>query len=458
MATVHFGRVAGSAGFARTVAVKRLHPHFAKDPDFVAMFLDEARLAARVQHPNVVATLDVAVKGDEVFLVMEYVHGESVAQLLRASRSQGVSIPLDVAVSIAAGVLHGLHAAHEAKSETGEPLLIVHRDVSPHNILVGTDGGVRVFDFGIAKAVGQHHSTRQGQLKGKLSYMPPEQLRGASLDRRADVYAVGVVLWELLTGKRLFAGDNEGAVVGQVLNQEVEPPSKLAPGVSAALDETVLTALSRDPARRFATARRMALALEASSTGAGPVKISEWLEEIAGEALARRAVKIARIESGEASMGGEGASLAPGVRLLEVTDAQPTTTTRSDASSSPYRELRYALAVALVSSLGLGGFLALRAHPAPSSLEAQTSPLPVETTPPSGSTSAVAPAAPAPRPAPAPAPVESAKTAVGAHSPRVSRPARPPSAATPKVANPACNPPFTWESGVKVPKAECPLD
>src|SRR3954468_3140893 len=227
MATVHLGLLLGPVGFSRTVAIKRLHAQFASDPEFVSMFLDEARLAARIRHPNVVPTLDVVATGGELFLVMEYVPGESIARLSRALRERRQTIPLRVLSATMAGVLHGLHTAHEAKDERGHPLGIVHRDMSPQNVLVGTDGVARVLDFGVAKAAGRMQTTRDGQIKGKLSYMPPEQLRGGAVSRQSDIYAAGVMLWELVTGQRLFAGDNEGFVVAKVLEGNVEAPSKV---------------------------------------------------------------------------------------------------------------------------------------------------------------------------------------------------------------------------------------
>src|SRR5215472_12533797 len=195
MATVHFGRLLGHAGFSRTVAIKKLYPQYAKDPEFVSMFLDEARLAARVRHPNVVTTLDVVSTAGELLLVLEYVHGESLSRLLRATAEAGALVPWRIAAAIVSGVLHGLHAAHEAKSERGEPLDLVHRDVSPQNVTVGVDGVARVLDFGIAKAVGRLTHTRGGLVKGKYSYMAPEQVQGI-VTRRSDVFSAAILLWE----------------------------------------------------------------------------------------------------------------------------------------------------------------------------------------------------------------------------------------------------------------------
>ncbi|MBW2523690.1 MAG: serine/threonine protein kinase, partial [Deltaproteobacteria bacterium] len=217
MASVHIGRLIGPAGFSRTVAIKRMHPHIAKEPEFVAMFVDEARMAARISHPNVVPTLDVVQSGKELLLVMEYVQGASLAHLLRHGRRLGLVNEPRLIVPILVGVLRGLHAAHEAKSAMGEPMHLVHRDVSPHNIMVGVDGVPRVFDFGVAKARGRLRTTQDGKVKGKLAYMAPEQLAGEAVDRRSDIYAAGVVLWEGLAGRRLFEGDTDAQIYAQVL-------------------------------------------------------------------------------------------------------------------------------------------------------------------------------------------------------------------------------------------------
>ena len=299
MATVHLGRLLGSAGFSRTVAIKRLHPQYAKDPDFVTMFVDEARLAARIHHPNVVATLDVVSTDGELFLVMEYVMGESLGRLIPLTRAKGERIPPAVVATVMAGALHGLHAAHEARDEHGEPLGIVHRDISPQNVMVGVDGTARVLDFGVAKAAGRLQTTREGQLKGKIAYMAPEQIRGV-VDRTTDVYAASVVFWEALTAKRLFQGDSEVEAMRKVLDGRVEPPSTYAPDVSPALEQIVLRGLHLDPTQRFQTAGDMARAIEDVVPMVGRSKIGRWVEETATQRLAVRSERMAAMESNSA--------------------------------------------------------------------------------------------------------------------------------------------------------------
>jgi len=299
MATVHLGRLLGSAGFSRTVAIKRLHPQYAKDPDFVTMFVDEARLAARIHHPNVVATLDVVSTDGELFLVMEYVMGESLGRLIPLARAKGERIPPAVVATVMVGVLQGLHAAHEARDEHGSPLGIVHRDVSPQNVLVGIDGTARVLDFGVAKAAGRLQTTREGQLKGKIAYMAPEQIRGV-VDRTTDVYAASVVFWEALTGKRLFQGDSEVDAMRKVLEGRVPPPSAYLEDLPPALEQIVLRGLDLDPARRFQTAGEMAQAIEDAVPMVGRSKIGRWVEETATQRLAVRTERLAAMESNSA--------------------------------------------------------------------------------------------------------------------------------------------------------------
>jgi serine/threonine protein kinase len=297
MATVHFGRLMGPAGFSRTVAIKRLHPQFAKDPEFVAMFLDEARVAARIQHPNVVATVDVVAMAEELFLVMDYIRGESFSRLLRSSRRKSIEIPLGVITNITAGMLHGLHAAHEAKDEQGRPLSVVHRDVSPQNVLVGADGVPRVLDFGVAKAAARIQVTRDGQMKGKLSYMAPEQLQGRGVDRRTDVFAAAIVTWEALTGRRLFDAEEPQEVLRMIVSEDIPPPSAVVPSIPRAIDAVVMKGLARDVTVRFQTAREFAIALEEVTQIASPREVGEWVERVAGDTLLHREQAVAEIEA-----------------------------------------------------------------------------------------------------------------------------------------------------------------
>ncbi len=307
MATVHLGRDMGQGG--RTVAIKRLHAQFVNDPEFVTMFLDEARLAACVRHPNVVAMLDIVTLGREPFLVMDYVQGESLSRLIRSTRDRGMLVPGRIVASVMAGALHGLHAAHDARSETGELLGLIHRDVSPHNVLVGADGYARMVDFGVAKASGREQHTRAGQLKGKLSYMAPEQARLDVVNRQTDIYAAAVVMWEALTGQRLYFGETDGAILARVIEGRAEPPSQVVqaafPNIDAgalyeirALDPVVMRGLAFDPSRRFPSAYDMAMAIEQSIRFAPPGEVGAWVSAVATDAMHQRAHRIVELESG----------------------------------------------------------------------------------------------------------------------------------------------------------------
>ena len=301
LATVHLGLLLGESGFSRTIALKRLLPGFARDPEFVDAFLDEAKLAARIRHPNVVPTLDVLAQEGELFVVMEYVHGESLAGLIRAAAERGETIPLPVVSAIFADALAGLHAVHEVKDERGAPLNVIHRDVSPQNVLVGLDGVARVLDFGIAKAAGRAQITRDGQVKGKLGYLSPEQLR-QNAGRGSDIYATGVCLWEALTMQRLFTGDNESAVLARIMAGIAPPPSKLVPELPPELDAVVVRALRRQPGQRFATARDMARALRAAHPSATYPKLGARRQHRVCSTLTGRADHIAALETEGASM------------------------------------------------------------------------------------------------------------------------------------------------------------
>ncbi|HTQ44018.1 MAG TPA: protein kinase [Polyangiaceae bacterium] len=348
MASVHLGRLRAAAGFSRTVAIKRLHPHLSEEPEFLKTIVDEARLAARISHPNVVPTIDVVSGAGELLIVMEYVRGESLSRLLRAAVARGGRPPLAVTSAIVLGALHGLHAAHEATSDRGQPLGIVHRDVSPQNILVGADGVARIIDFGVAKAAGRLQTTREGVIKGKVAYMAPEQLAAAETTRRVDVYAMGVVLWEMLVGRPLFRADSDAALVAVVMAGQVEPPSALVPDLPSGLDALVMTALSREAADRFASAQEMADMLVRVLPPALPTDVGKWVQDLARDALTQRAATLAEIESASgmvrASISDVPPPEAPAVRAKapeRSTDDAPTIASQPSSLSieTPRRSL-----------------------------------------------------------------------------------------------------------------------
>lgn len=262
MATVYIGLQKGTGSFQRTVAIKRLHEHIVRDPSISAMFQDEAQIASLIQHPNVVAIHDVYLQAGEQLLVMEYVDGVSLGQLRKAIKQAGQAIPTRVGVRIVIDALRGLHAAHELKDMDGRPLSVVHRDATPHNILLSADGQVKVADFGIARATERSGSTQTGQVKGKFAYMAPEQVAGREMDRRVDVFAMGAVLWEILANRRMFRGDHDAVLIAQIASGQYQRPGEVRPGIPPALEAIVMKATSFRPEDRYATAAAFADALE----------------------------------------------------------------------------------------------------------------------------------------------------------------------------------------------------
>jgi eukaryotic-like serine/threonine-protein kinase len=339
MASVHLGRLVGSAAFARTVAIKRLLPRYAEQPEFRLMLIDEARLAARVRHPNVVQTLEVVANADELLLVMEYVDGVSLGRLLRAG-----AVPEPILAALVCQVLDGLHAAHVATDEHGAALQIVHRDISPENILVGADGFARILDFGIAKARSRLHETRDGAIKGKLAYMAPEQIAGKAT-QQSDVFATSVVLWEGLMGRRLFQADSDGEIIGLVLATVVEPPDGL-------LGAIAVRGLARAPTERWANARAMAEAIRAEVALATHAQIGAWVEASEPVWLAERRALVRETEA-------TSLDAAPQPEISAIGDFIPTT----DDVRRPQRRSRVgvivggavaALAVGVIALVALG--------------------------------------------------------------------------------------------------------
>lgn len=304
MATVYLGRIAGVAGFDRRVALKLLHPHLAEEQDVRDMFLDEARLAARIRHPNVVPVIDVG--NDDVqgtYLVMEYIEGADLAAVLRAASKQRIPMPTRVALRILVDALGGLEAAHELRDTDGNPMHLVHRDISPHNIMIGTDGVSRITDFGIAKAEGRVASTRTGQLKGKLAYIAPERLSGlrhrdkgqTSGDQVGDIFGLGVVLWEVLCGRRLFKGQDDLETAQKILTQQIPKPSEVNPGLEA-IDQVVLDSLARNPDERLPSARAFREVLEAVAPQVGDIgrisEVKEFMEQVLHDRLIQQRASI----------------------------------------------------------------------------------------------------------------------------------------------------------------------
>ncbi len=265
MGSVYLARSSGVGGFERLVALKSCHPELLDDGDFVAMFMDEARLAAQIRHPNVVPTLDVG-DDDVLHLVMEYVEGDDLLTVLNEGRKRGEKFPIDVTLRIMVDLLAGLHAAHELKDGRGRPLNLIHRDVSPHNVMVGVDGSCRLTDFGLAKAEARVAVTRQGVIKGKLGYVAPEQVSGKPATRQVDVFAAGVVMWEALVGRRLFHGETERDMLMAVIQDEIKSPARYRKDIPPVLEKAIMKALAREPAERFATAADFSEALEQCGT------------------------------------------------------------------------------------------------------------------------------------------------------------------------------------------------
>ena len=301
MATVYIARQVGAAGFERLVVIKRVHRHHLGNREFYRMFVDEARVASLVRHPNVVPVIDTVEQEGELFLVMEYVESSALSTLLKTAARERDRLPPTIAARILADTLAGLHAAHEAVDMRGVQLHIVHRDVSPQNVVVGVDGTSRLIDFGVAKAAHRLTETRSGSLKGKLAYMSPEQAMGQDVDRRVDIFAAGVALHEALTGRRLFQGENDLDTMRRITEMPVPDPSAIAPGIPLQLDAVVQRALRRDPNERFQTAAQFLDALEAAIVPAPAREVGAYMMAKCGDRLVERRARLQEIVEGSAN-------------------------------------------------------------------------------------------------------------------------------------------------------------
>ena len=467
MATIHLARMLGAEGFSRIVAAKRLHPELAEDPELVAMLLDEARIASKIHHPNVVPVLDVVRSAEEVILVQDYVHGVPLDKLLRAATQAHELLPVGVVIAIAADMLTGLAAAHDAKDELGASLGIVHRDVSPQNVIVGVDGIARLLDFGIAKASMNAHVTRAGTFKGKLAYTAPEQLRGEATTA-IDVYAAAVVTWEGLAGRRLHPGLRELELVAAVsqgdiaklceaVDRESVSPERWA--MLTRLAPVLERAMSLAPADRFAGAVEMRDALLAAARGATAAAVSPWVKRLGREYLEGRE----RLIVAEESTWRQRASAVP-----EDADPRPAGDEAGSlrASAIPIELVAKRRPIAVAATLvAMGAALAalvlvsLRRPAEPLALPAS---MPAAASPPPVMEPRVIPT-PEPAPAP-PAPSVSASasaepSATAAHrapprsAPRPLPIAQPSPPAPPRAD--ACNPPFYFRGTKKIFKPGC---
>src|SRR4051812_41518984 len=323
MASVILARQRGPAGFEKAVVIKLIHPHMAQDTVAVNMLLDEAKIASQLDHQNIVHTYELGEAHGTYYIVMEYLAGESLGQVLKQGGKQHHDLPPFVAAKIVADAADGLHYAHDLTDFNGQPLGIVHRDVSPGNIVVQYNGAVKVVDFGIAKAQGRVTSTQDGELKGKYGYMSPEQIKNESMDRRSDVFSLGVVLWESLTRRRLFQADNVAATLMQILQGDRTPPSAYDPEIPHALDAVALRALAPEARDRFQSVAEMKQAIDDAIWRArvGPAEIAAHMTQLFADRIETRKTLLSRATT----------------EMLSVVDLEVLGTAFRDPASQPSR-------------------------------------------------------------------------------------------------------------------------
>jgi serine/threonine-protein kinase len=333
MAGVYVARAIGVAGFERLFAIKVLHPHLAHEEEFISMFLDEARLAARIRHPNVVPTIDISDTPDAGFyLVMEYIEGDHLGALLQRAWKLGKRMPFPVTLRILVDALEGLAAAHNLTDEAGRHLQLVHRDVSPHNIMVSTDGIARLTDFGVAKAEVRLSTTREGQFKGKLAYMAPEHASDGDADQRSDLFSMAIILWESLAGRRLFRAENHAATLNKICLEPIPLLSSADPGL-APFDDLLAKGLARDPNDRFQSAEEFAEAIEESAALLGGLakarEVAQLVREYASEKISNDA-NLIRSAIAQLAMTGQAAE------QLRVDQTPPVVEMRLQTPSTPF--------------------------------------------------------------------------------------------------------------------------
>jgi serine/threonine protein kinase len=422
MAEVYLAKQAGAAGFEKMVCLKRILPHLARDKQFVDMFLNEARLAAQLDHPNIVSIFDLGEANGNYFIAMEFIDGPSLRAVAKRASERGEYLPIPELCKIISMAAGGLEYAHNMHDPEGHPLGLVHRDISPDNILVHRNGAAKVVDFGIAKAANSSGATRTGTLKGKVAYMPPEQLRGEQLDRRVDVFALGVVLYEMLAGKRPWEGDSEVALIGRIMTEEPAPLGDTRTDAPQELLDIVAKALNKDRSLRYQSCADLQGELENLLVAMGqtitPARVSDFVKAYSPDAGGSTAAAPdestgAMLRALENEMNGTGTGIAPSL-VAGGRRGDRDTEHHTVAVSSPAPKSRSGivyglgafLAIAILGSAG-GYFLFFRGKDADDGLEpvavehersavlAKPQPKPVEA-------AAIEPAKPPQQPAPEP--------------------------------------------------------
>ena len=440
MATIHIARLMGDEGFSRIVAAKRLLPEFAEDTEFVSMFMDEARIASKVHHPNVVPVLDLVTTTDEVMLVQEYVHGVPLHVLLRTAHEKNQKIPVRIAVSIASQVLAGLHAAHTTVDEMGAPLNIVHRDVSPQNVMIAIDGSARLLDFGVAKATMAAHVTRDGTFKGKLAYSAPEQVRGKPV-QQSDIYALSVVVWELLVGHRMHgSSQGEAELVATIMAGAMPTITEALSNEAdwgaidsdewrmlSAIEPIVSKGLSVDVPKRYQSAQDMEKELTKAVQPASASDVSAWVKTIGKDFIEGRDKIIAAEEASwrrtTATTTSPRRALTPVPGTLRKPTHADVTTPLGTAHPPAPEGRRGSRAIigilgALVVLLGVGVVFAMKSGDDAPAASPKTEVPATATTAPAATPTETAPA-------PAPAPVAETPPAADTPSPTADTPSPP---------------------------------
>ena len=325
MAEVFLARQEGLEGFEKTICIKRIRPHLSSQPNFVQMFLNEAKLAAQLNHPNIVQIYDLGRVNDSYFIAMEYISGRDMSRIIPKAEKAGISFPMIYALRIASNVCEGLYFAHTNGDAYGNPLNIVPRDITPENILVSFSGTVKIVDFGIAKANTQLEQTRAGEIKGKLSYMSPEQCMGHQLDARSDIFSFGSVIYEWVTGYKLFTGENEMAILKSIIDGKIYPPSYFKEDVPEAVERILMKALDKDKNKRYQSAWEMQFDIDtflaSSEFTPSNIHLSNFLKQIFGDEIEReKELLVKHKEENERREGEKGKNGGVDEEILELED------------------------------------------------------------------------------------------------------------------------------------------